>query len=124
MIENPFILEPYKSKELFCDGDLSRPLNLTEPYREAAEALRWAPSAVNKQPWRVICQDGRFHFYEKKDKGYVSDAVGDMQKIDLGIGLCHFMLALEASDRRPVMTIEDPQLPVLPEMEYIATVEA
>ena len=45
------------------------------------------PSAVNKQPWRVILHGGTYHFYLKRDKGYISDAVGDMQKIDPGIAV-------------------------------------
>ncbi len=36
---------------------------------EILEMVRWAPSAVNKQPWRIVYKDGTYHFYEKKDAG-------------------------------------------------------
>ena len=109
--------------ELFFDEDLSRPLEAEGSIRRALELVRWAPSAVNKQPWRVIFKDGKFHFYEKKDKGYVSDEVGDMQKIDIGIALCHFIMGLEAEGIRPSVSIDAPDIVIDPDMEYIATVE-
>ena len=86
------------------------------------EMVRWAPSAVNKQPWRVIAKDGAFHFYEKKDRGYVSDATGDLQKIDVGIGLCHFAAGLEEAGAAPVIITEDPGISVPEGVEYITTV--
>ena len=57
--------------------------------------VRFAPSAVNKQPWRIIAVGDRYHFYEKKDNGYVGEATGDLQKIDVGIALCHFVMGFE-----------------------------
>lgn len=49
---------------------------------EALEMVRLAPSAVNKQPWRVVKDGDEFHFYK----------IGSSEKldIDLGIGLYHF----------------------------------
>ena len=47
--------------------------------------LRLAPSAVNKQPWRVLKKDTNIHFYLTSTKG--------LTKIDIGIGLCHFHLS-------------------------------
>ena len=108
--------------ELFFDGDLSAPLSAEGSVRKAMELVRWAPSAVNKQPWRVIHENGRYHFYEKKDKGFESDAVGDMQKIDMGIALCHFVSGLNEDGLKPAVTVEDPGLEVTADMEYIATV--
>ena len=59
------------------------------------ECVRFAPSAVNKQPWRIIVADQGFHFYEKRDRGYIGEKTGDLQKIDVGIALCHFAMGLE-----------------------------
>ena len=54
-----------------------------------------APTAVNKQPWRVVREGSRFHFYEAVS--LPPSPPIDMQRIDLGIGICHFHLAaLEA----------------------------
>ena len=83
--------------------------------------VRWAPSAVNKQPWRIILADGVYHFYEKKDQGFVHDATGDIQKIDMGIALAHFALAAEERRLPLRFQLEDPQLPTEAGTEYIAT---
>ena len=109
--------------ELFFDGNLDTPLEETGSIRRAMEMVRWAPSAVNKQPWRIIRKDGSYHFYEKKDKGYVSDEVGDMQKIDIGISIYHFVAGLKEEGLDPAVITEDPAIAVDAEMEYIATVK-
>ena len=85
------------------------------------EMVRWAPSAVNKQPWRIIVRAGKYHFYEKKDKGYVSEATGDLQKIDVGIALCHFDLSLEEDGISGSFVFEDPELAVPGNTYYIAS---
>lgn len=109
--------------EIFFDGDLSTPLEETGGIARAMEIVRWAPSAVNKQPWRIVRKDGRYHFYEKKDKGFVSEAVGDMQKIDMGIALYHFVKGLEEEEgMTPAVITEDPGIEIPNDMEYIATV--
>ncbi len=112
-------------EKLFFDGSLDTPLTgqRKEDISGPAEMVRWAPSAVNKQPWRIIFKDGAYHFYEKKDRGYVSDAAGDLQKIDVGIGLCHFMMGLEERGSAPGIVISDPEIPVPGDVEYIATVK-
>ena len=56
--------------------------------------LRLAPSAVNKQPWRVVMTEEGFHFFENKMVG--GESIGfDMQRIDVGIAICHFHMAAE-----------------------------
>ena len=78
---------------------------------------------MNKQPWRLVLRDGLFHFYLRHDKGYIGEAVGDLQKIDMGIALSHFVLAARIKGLEPTVTIIDPAIPAPPGMEYIATVE-
>lgn len=114
------------AEKLFFDGAWDVPLVLPEQdeSRELLEMVRWAPSAVNKQPWRIIAADGSFHFYEKQDKGYVSEKTGDLQKIDLGIALCHFVTGLEAQGKKPEVKISDPGISVPEGTVYIATVNA
>lgn len=109
-------------EELFFDGDFSTPLAEEGKIRRAMEIVRWAPSAVNKQPWRIIRDSEGYHFYEKKDKGYVSDEVGDMQKIDIGIALYHFVRGLEEEGLKPTVGIHAPAIEIEEDMEYIATV--
>lgn len=81
-------------KDLFFKGDFQHELSEEEAgeYRFPLEMLRLAPSAVNKQPWRVVADEKSFHFFEKHTLGIEHGSV-DMQRIDVGIGICHFHLA-------------------------------
>ena len=106
---------------LFFDGSFDVPLTPEKAgdLRDALEAVRLAPSAVNKQPWRAVVCGDRVHFYEKHSKGYVAADGWDLQKIDLGIALCHF--ALTAKERGALtFEIADPGI-AADGAEYIAT---
>lgn len=84
--------------QLFFQGDLQNPL-----YREAADrytvpldCLRLAPSASNRQPWRIVkSKDANaFHFLLKRTPGYGKLLMAaDLQLVDMGIGMSHFELA-------------------------------
>jgi len=108
---------------LFFDGGFGVPLTQAKAGALAMplEMVRWAPSAVNKQPWRVVVDEKGAHFYLKHAKGFVSTSVGDMQKIDMGIALCHFALAAEESGLKAEFSISDPGIAVEAGMEYIAS---
>ena len=110
--------------KLFFDSVWGTPLSCSEGdgIYEPLEMVRWAPSAVNRQPWRIIVKDGSFHFYEKRDKGYLSEKTGDLQKVDLGIALCHFVTGLEAQGKTAAVEIQNPGISVPEGVEYIATV--
>lgn len=56
------------------------------------EMVRLAPSASNKQPWRIIKDGEGFHFYLSPSKGYSKNLGLDIQRIDMGIAMCHFEL--------------------------------
>lgn len=66
------------------------------PYAEPLEMVRLAPSASNKQPWRIVRDGAGFHFYVQRSPGYRTAIrlarVVDLQRVDLGIALCHFGL--------------------------------
>lgn len=109
-------------EELFFDGSFDKPLS-----REAAgklaeplEMVRLAPSAVNRQPWRVLLAGGAAHFYLKRGKGFGHSEKLDMQMIDMGIALCHFELSAAEAGLEPLFCRENPQLPS-EGMEYIAS---
>ena len=89
---------------------------------DLAQMVRWAPSAVNKQPWRIVVSKDRFHFYEKKDNGFTNAKTGDLQKIDVGIALCHFIMGLEETGKKPEVILSDPRLDLPANVEYVATV--
>lgn len=108
---------------MFFDGTFGIPLtpekagSLAHPL----EMVRWAPSAVNKQPWQVVVKENAVHFYLKHTRGFVSEAAGDMQKIDMGIALCHFALAAEESGLDIQFCISDPEIAAESDTEYIAS---
>lgn len=81
--------------DLFYDGSFATPLTSIHAgeYAFALEMTRLAPSASNKQPWRIIKTDDSFHFYEFKLPGYSDKFSYDIQRIDMGIAACHFHLA-------------------------------
>ena len=112
------------AEKLFFDGVWGSPLVLPagNENRELLEMVRWSPSAVNRQPWRIIARDGAFHFYKKQDKGYIGEKTGDLQKIDLGIALCHFVMGMEAQGKKAEVEMQDPGISVPEGVEYIATV--
>ena len=98
--------------ELFFDGSFDKPLSEEAAGKTAPafEAVRLAPSAVNKQPWRAVLRGSAVHFYEKKSRGYDS-GTWDIQKIDMGIALCHFALAAEEYGLSAAFGISDPGIP-------------
>ena len=113
------------AEKIFFDGEWDKPLPAEKQAAigDLAEMVRWAPSAVNKQPWRVIVTENGCHFYEKRDRGYSGEKTGDLQKIDVGIALCHFMTGMEEQGDNPCLAVENPGLEVPENVEYIATVK-
>lgn len=111
--------------KIFFDATFDTPLTEEKAGRllEPLEMVRLAPSAVNKQPWRAVVDKDAVHFYLKKNKGFVSEPVGDMQKIDLGIALCHFALTAEKNGINTNFATDDPGISTESNTEYIATYE-
>ena len=110
--------------KLFFEGNFSTPVSGPEKEKieDLIEMVRWSPSAVNKQPWRILYKDGLYHFYEKKDRGYQNESTGDLQKIDVGIALCHFVMGAEERGLKAEAAISDPGVPTSSDMEYIVSV--
>ncbi len=108
--------------KLFFSNEWGHALTPSDDMADILETVRWAPSAVNKQPWRIVYKDGLYHFYEKKDRGYAGDATGDLQKIDVGIALCHFMMGAEERGMKPEVLVDDPKIEVPGDVEYIVSV--
>lgn len=80
---------------LFFDTNFETPLNREKinNYAFACDMVRLAPSASNKQPWRIVYDTQGFHFYEYKSPGYSSMFPYDIQRIDMGIAAAHFEAA-------------------------------
>lgn len=110
-------------EELFFEGAFDAPLAKEKAgaLAEPLEMVRLAPSAVNKQPWRVIIADNAAHFYLKRSKGFGHEGKLDMQMIDMGIALCHFALTAKENGLKLSFAQNDPELKLEPDMEYIAS---
>ncbi len=85
-------------EKLFYSNDFDTPLIKSDVKRYATclEAVRLAPSASNQQPWRILKkkESNIFHFYLKRTKIYAKAIKRiDLQKVDMGIAMCHFELA-------------------------------
>ena len=102
--------------ELFFEKDFATPIS-PDAYTDALEAVRWAPSAVNIQPWRVVRDGDKYHFYEKHSKGFTASAEWDVQAIDMGIAICHFMSIAGGSLEK-----QDPGIATDEATDYVATV--
>lgn len=71
---------------MFFNRNFYTPLNPndSDEYLEPLEMLRLAPSAMNKQPWRVLKEDNTLHFYITSTKG--------LTKVDIGTFFSGFLL--------------------------------
>jgi nitroreductase len=74
---------------LFFDKHFDNPLAETQAGRflTPLEMVRLAPSANNKQEWRVLLEEHALHFYKKPYPLF--------DTIDMGIALCHFELSCQ-----------------------------
>lgn len=106
--------------EVFFDGSFDVPLTAEKAGKLflPLEMVRLGPSAVNKQPWRVLVTEDAAHFYVKK--GLMNQVVGTMQKADLGIALCHFALTAKELGIETEFAINDPNRGKA-DVEYIAS---
>ena len=117
-------------KDLFFASDFSHPLVLEDVglYATPLEMVRIAPSASNKQPWRIVRSQDCWHFYLARAPGYREGVasrirgVEDLQRVDMGIAMCHFELTVREMGLPGAWKIEDPGLEQ-PNLltEYVAT---
>jgi nitroreductase len=84
---------------LFFDGTFRTPLSVEKSGALATplEMVRLAPSASNKQPWRIIRDGTKWHFHLQRTSGYGNRnttllKLADLQRVDMGIAMCHFEL--------------------------------
>jgi hypothetical protein len=110
--------------ELFYSKSFTESLSEKEKttYRFFLEMVRLAPSASNKQPWRLVLMDNVFHFYLKRTPNYNSKLMqSDLQRVDMGIGMAHFELALEEKKIKHTWILDNPRLELEELTEYCAS---
>jgi hypothetical protein len=112
--------------KLFFDKTFDTPLDKESAggYVTALEMVRLAPSGSNRQPWRIIKERDKdiFHFFLMRNK--VSDQIYkeiDLQKIDMGIAMCHFELTAGELNLKGRWDIKQPEVKPPEGMEYIVS---
>ena len=108
---------------LFFNHDTGHPLSLKDagPLAPLFEAVRLAPSASNKQPWRIFYEGKACHFSLIRTPGYRNKFLtADLQMVDIGIAMAHWDLAAQESGiPSKWVTDRPPDFPAEP--EYIVT---
>lgn len=110
--------------ELFFNSSFSTPLTKEDAgnYAGPLEMVRLAPSASNKQPWRIVRENKQWHFYLKTSKGYGESLGFNIQRVDMGIAMCHFQLMAEELSIKGKWQHEIPKdLAATEDMKYIIT---
>jgi nitroreductase len=87
------------------------------------EALRLAPSAVNRQPWRLAGDASALRLCGKKNNMLQKMMFGDMPRMDMGIALCHLWLAAESQGKFQGFEHEAAPEDIPAGFEYVATVK-
>ena len=99
-LEQPYAIiafgYPEENEKLFRDNDdIDRKRikhvckKLDKRLEKIVEALRWAPSMKNSQPWMLYNNSNMIHLYEEKQKKNLKDT----NKISMGIALRHLDIA-------------------------------
>ena len=119
------------AEELFFDGCFGAPLALeqTSAFARVLEGVRWAPSASNRQPWRIVHAGEAWHFYMQRTSHYGRGTLSflllglaDLQRVDLGIAMCHWELGLRELGATGRWVVQDPGLDVpTAATEYVAS---
>jgi nitroreductase len=116
----------------FHDGQFGAVLS-----REAAgayalplEMARWAPSASNRQPVRIVRIGTSWHFYIRRTPGYLPrfartlTGIEDLQRVDSGIAMCHFELTAREQGLLGRWVVSPPAIALPDDLtEYSATWE-
>ena len=114
-------------QDLFFEGSLGTPLPREDDgaYAVPLEMLRLGPSASNKQPWRVVKTGDTWHFYLTRTRGYGQGrfmrnwSSGDMQRLDMGIAMCHFEQTARELGLQGKWVMSEPEIGELDELtEY------
>jgi len=108
---------------LFFDRRFGAPLarDHAGEFAQVLDLVRLAPSGSNKQPWRIVKDRDAWHFYLERTPGYGEGvamkllagkgvAFPDIQRMDLGIAICHFDLAAREMNLSGTWVVDAPSL--------------
>ena len=116
---------------LFFLGQFGAPLpaGSSGPYVWPLEMVRLAPSASNKQPWRIVKVGKAWHFYLQRTPNYGRGSLvfnllrlADLQRVDMGIAMCHFEFTARELGLDGKWALMNPGLETLDEgAEYVVS---
>jgi nitroreductase len=105
----------FKRKPLSEISDISGMDNILE-------AVRLAPSAMNRQSWYFSGGENRIHVYMADDNFMVKKILAPLGLADAGIALCHLWLAAEHNSNTVSFARETADVPTHKKYHYIGTV--
>jgi nitroreductase len=117
-------------EQLFFAERFGNPLSsdMAGSYDRSLEMVRIAPSASNKQPWRIIKSGNAWHFFLRRTENYGKGTflfnflrLADLQRIDMGIAMCHFELTARSLQLDGSWILQDPGYDRPENTEYTAT---
>lgn len=89
-------------------------------FQNALEAVRLAPSAMNRQPWRLVIEGNTVHFFLDTKEDRKSPV--RLAELDLGIALYHFEVVCRDEGKEGNWKFDPPSSPYgHSEWEYIAS---
>lgn len=121
---------PWES--IFFNGRFGVPLTpeAAGAFAPVLEMVRLAPSASNKQPWRIVREGNSWHIFLQRTSGYAGLLAGrllgveDIQRVDIGIAMCHFELTARELGLQGAWTVRAPHTGTLDRLvEYAVTWE-
>jgi len=84
---------------------------------ELVEAARLAPSGMNRQPWFFTGTHSIIHAHCTKSNPLAARFIGKMDRISVGIALCHIWLAA-LNQGKHIEVICDPDAQAYPPTKY------
>lgn len=111
-------------ENLFFEGEYGHPLTQERAgqYDLPLEMVRLAPSASNRQPWRVIKESSshNYHFFINRRGGWYNRLLSfpDFPRIDLGIAACHFHLTIQEKKLEGSWKCMKPEVTTPTHLEY------
>ena len=106
--------------KLFFLEDFTKALTKADAgiYEDALEMLRLAPSATNSQPWAVVKEGNKFHFFCNY-KNTLNDDVKKIKHIDIGMALSHFHQTAMSKGLNGNLQVEDIGFSIPDNMHYV-----
>lgn len=106
--------------KLFFLEDFTKALTKADVgiYEDALEMLRLAPSATNSQPWAVVKEGNKFHFFCNY-KNTLNDDVKKIKHIDIGIALSHFHQTAMSKGLNGSLQVQDIGFSIPDNMHYV-----